>query len=192
MEREFYLDKNIWKCPKCGYEAHQYVCGNCGFKIYAGIRERFLAHLIDYVFLTMVFILLNQIKKISPAWYLISFFFEFLVLFIFHIILVSVWGQTLGKMLCRIKIVLIDGNKLRWSNAWRRVSVDIGFVVFAIFLRLIGLDLRNSRGPFWAMTAWVLALLIYKFSDTYVLLKNEKQRAIHDLIGGTVVIHDPR
>lgn len=199
IEREFYLDKDIWKCPKCGNEAHQYVCGNCGFKIYVEVVERFLAHLIDLVFTSMLLIILDKLKGNSPLSHLIVYGFEFLVLYVLNVFLVGVWGQTLGKMLFRIKILRADGSKVLWSNAWRRVSVGIGFIALyyffisiKIFSMFTGTNLQLGNVLDVASLICVFAFLIYKFCDVYVLLKSEKHRAIHDLIGGTVVIHDPR
>jgi uncharacterized RDD family membrane protein YckC len=35
------------------------------------------------------------------------------------------WGQTIGKMVMRIQVVLLDGSPITWKAAFLRHSVDV-------------------------------------------------------------------
>ena len=206
MERDFNFDKDSWICPKCGTNASKYFCGNCGFKIYAGFGLRFISLLIDYMIASTFTKLImaagnNSIGNLVGAVVLSLCFLVF-----YHVFLVGKCGQTPGKMITRIKIVRLDGAKIRWLDAWLRYSVEIFFFICTVLVAtLIGLKTSmgttlDSIDPDTLGLRWVfiiysllhILLIVYAWSEVIVLLTNEKRRAIHDFIAGTVIVHDPR
>ncbi len=216
-ERDFKFDKDDWLCPKCGFQAHKHFCGNCGFKIYAGFKHRFAALFVDsnilqfwflFYMLMLEAIKSNESNKIL-AFVLLSILNIFIIFF-YNIYFVGKWGQTLGKMYLRIKVVCLDGSCIEWKNAWFRYSVDLIFVFAFTVLNFYKVshddEIRSALaffdGPnpsFSKMPLFVfyfvgvqLIWFFYVWSEVFVLLTNKKRRAIHDFIAGTVVIHDPR
>ena len=204
LEKKFNLEKESWLCPRCGKKAKKYYCKNCGFVIYAGFIPRFVAFFIDL----FIFALIYKISKAGadqPIGHLI--FLQVCGLFLgvlYEVGLVGFYGQTLGKMFSGIKVVRLDGFRVHWSNAWWRYSVSILFSVFALLEyfyianktsmdQSLSSAISNTPGFFSPLIISVgLVTNIYDCSELLVLLTNQKRRAIHDFIAGTIVIHDPR
>jgi uncharacterized RDD family membrane protein YckC len=114
------------------------------------------------------------------------------------------WGQTIGKMATHIRVAQLDGSPIGYRKAFLRHVVDFAFAIITKISFLVALfsvsrdafeisvwkeanKLLYDASPYWgfwaehASTIWVL-------SEMIVLLFNEKKRAIHDFIAGTVVI----
>lgn len=129
-----------------------------------------------------------------------------LVLFFafYNIYFIGRWGQTIGKMAMNIKVVSLDGTQAGFTRAFYRHSVDLGFSVISAVVMLSALISISSEYntlsfeakmlimaeelPAWAGVVDVLDNL-WIASELVVLLLNEKRRALHDFIAGTVVIH---
>jgi uncharacterized RDD family membrane protein YckC len=128
------------------------------------------------------------------------------ILFAFYnIYFVGRWGQTVGKMALKIKVVGLDGSDAGYVRGFYRHSVDLAFSIVSTTLTMLALasispveydglpfegkmELLAERTPSWGSVVdwlsfgWVVSELV-------VLLLNERRRAIHDFIAGTVVVH---
>ena len=123
----------------------------------------------------------------------------------YNIYFIGRWGQTLGKMALKIRVVRLDGGEASFKRAFYRHAVDLAFSIVISSLTIYALlsipereysvlafDERlqlfdDKTGAWtnvinWLSVAWV-------GSELVVLLLNEKRRALHDYIAGTVVIH---
>lgn len=136
----------------------------------AGIGERMLAFLIDAFILFLYAVLVDQVSK----W--IGYVYEdgwtqrglaaliFLPAMCYSLVMHSLFnGQTVGKMILKIRVVRRDGEPVRWSNylvRWMLRLVDIW-----LFLGSLGL----------------LSML---FSESY--------QRIGDAAAGTVVVNTKR
>ncbi len=118
------------------------------------------------------------------------------------------YGKTIGKHVMQIRITRLSGERIGWRESWLRSSVDIIFAVLSVIASLIALVaitdaqyydvtwIQRSRNleslqPSWS--AWVMtATSIWMWSEIIVMLCNERRRALHDYIAGTVVISDKR
>jgi uncharacterized RDD family membrane protein YckC len=126
--------------------------------------------------------------------------------FAFHnIYFIGRWGQTIGKMALKIRVVRLNGADARFRRAFYRHAVDLAFSVATSALTIYALmsvtDQEYSALIFddrlelvEKMTgAWIAVLSWLSFawvgSELVVLLLNEKRRALHDYIAGTVVVH---
>src|ERR1022692_1216590 len=108
-------------------------------------------------------------------------------------------GQTVGKMVTKVRVVdFRTEGSISWQQAWLREGIPMvlsfGFIGWQVYLILTGSlspgavasgeALTNSKG-FWLLTAlpglWFLA-------EVLTMLTNDKRRALHDFIAGTVVI----
>ena len=111
----------------------------------------------------------------------------------YSVLLHARYGQTVGKMIAGVKVLDLSENRLPTLNqAFMR---DIGYIVPAIysFLYLSYVLLVGSYDPethyetvpeqinSYAGTVWLIVEII-------TMLFNEKRRALHDLIAGTVVV----
>lgn len=109
------------------------------------------------------------------------------------------WGATIGKQTMGIELRAVTGGKIGWRHALMRSSVDIVLTAAHLSLAiaawrggvplaegtkplLVGKALQPSDGILtWIGVAWALAELITMFA-------NKERRALHDLIGGTIVV----
>ena len=172
---------------------------------YAGFGPRLAAAIVD----TMVFapiIALSFWTLSSSREVALGLQVPVALLFAFYnIYFIGRWGQTVCKMAVRIKVVALDGEPAGFRRALYRHSVDLAFSLLQSALTMYALfsitsveydalgawqriDLLNERTSSvntvidWLYVAWF-------WSELAVLLMNEKRRALHDYIAGTVVIH---
>ena len=102
------------------------------------------------------------------------------------------YGQTLGKMVANVKVVNLDLTRnLTIRQALLRDSFYIAvetigllyFVVELISLDLSTTELLDGFDDFGGIVALIWVLL-----ELLSMLTNDKRRAIHDFIAGSVVI----
>jgi uncharacterized RDD family membrane protein YckC len=124
---------------------------------------------------------------------------------LYNIYFVGRWGQTIGKMILGIKVVALDGNVAGYSRGFFRHAVDLAFSLATSALTLYALlsvtnhefdllafnarlELLSTKTAAWTdILNWLL--VGWTLSELVVLLLNDKRRAIHDYIAGTVVVH---
>ncbi|MEM9605226.1 MAG: RDD family protein [Pseudomonadota bacterium] len=115
------------------------------------------------------------------------------------------FGATVGKGLMHIRVTQPDGARITWRHAVLRSSP---FLVFALLLAiaqivaLLQVDTAAYSAASWLernrhvvphLPPWhtvvTVSLNAWIVIECVVLLLNTRQRAIHDFIAGTVVIH---
>ena len=173
--------------------------------MYAGFWKRSGALLVDSFVLVpvgMIFLWLERISIWSAiAVTVISAVFVTAYLIYFH----YRYGATLGKMATGIKVTLPNGSPIEFKEALLRSCVELALSVTTMVARLrafIIADAEQYQSLDWIgreeyvaslIPAWHEAVEpIYWFwcwSEIVVLLFNERKRALHDIIAGTVVIH---
>jgi len=173
--------------------------------IYAGFWKRLGANLTDALVLTTVNAPLLALTLRSKALaVVIAFVSSGAIGFLYTIYFHATYGQTLGKMALRIKVLRTDGERIGWHEAFWRSSVDVAFwailslssVVMVISMpeeRFVGsswatlqAEIERSRGTVLRYLEWLWSAWLY--SEVVTLLFNEKKRALHDFIAGTVVV----
>ena len=109
----------------------------------------------------------------------------------YNIYLHAVYGQTLGKMALKIKVLDVSESPVSFRQAILRESPGIMFSIiflgsemYQVLTAGITDDFRYSF--FDQMVLGVL--LLWVIAEVVVMLGNEKRRSIHDLIAGTVVV----
>ena len=114
--------------------------------------------------------------------------------------LYSVWmharhGQTLGKMATRVKV--LDVGEDRIPNLRQAFLRDIGTVVMNsvafLFLAQLVVTGRYVEGAEINATPRMIlgfAAMAWFLLEVITMLTNEKRRALHDFIAGTVVVKD--
>ena len=165
---------------------------------YRTFWERFWAGVLDGLVLLPISIMNHFISKPGrPAAVLISWatFFFFSVL-AYSILMHARFGQTVGKMLMGVKVW--DVSEGRLPSLRQAFLRDIGNVVpnvaaLAYFIFLVasqryvghGEEVNSLPGAVigWTSFAWFLVEVITMFT-------NQKRRALHDFIAGTVVCLD--
>lgn len=173
--------------------------------VYAGFSSRFLSNLIDILVVlpvTAVSLWLQSISRDVGLALLIPTSFFYLVYTVF---MHARWGQTLGKMVLKIRVVQPDGSPILAKQALLRNSVDLVFTLIVVYFNLtailgitpeeyVSLDFMSRIKRIQSLqpsSTQILMILeqVWFWSELIVLLFNKKRRAIHDFIAGTVVIH---
>jgi uncharacterized RDD family membrane protein YckC len=121
-----------------------------------------------------------------------------LSLLVYPVIMHGRYGQTVGKMVTKVRVVDFRTEcAISWRQAWLRegipVALGLAIVVYqaAAVWKIHGPAIRMgapriSEAPLF----WLLGMLpaLWFLAEVITMLTNEKRRALHDLIAGTVVI----
>lgn len=106
----------------------------------------------------------------------------------YSVLLHAKYGQTLGKMVLKVKIVDISENRpITLKQAFMRDlvgSIILTFAIILMFIRFTDIQLIE-RGYDEFLYPWVF---IWTLIELVTMLTNSKRRAIHDFIAGTVVV----
>jgi uncharacterized RDD family membrane protein YckC len=171
---------------------------------YAGFWSRLWAMLVDGVLLGAP---LYPLMRLQNRSWLVALLLQLplcLLQLAYNVYCHGRWGQTVGKMVAKIRVVNVDARAISWRQAFLRSSVDAVInVTFAVSmmtaLSRIGPDEYFALAP---PDRWQRIVTLAPFHDalTYaswgwfwgelvVLLFNRRKRALHDFIAGTVVVH---
>ena len=161
---------------------------------YSTFGLRFVAAIIDGIILSIVSKLL--IYAASTVNGVGAFVFNSLDIFLFVIYSVlfhGLFSQTVGKML--MGVVLLDAKTeeyIGFGHAMLRDSVIIALTAIAYSIILIGSDESGIVGEEYVN--WLIMVAIANFVwfliEVITMLFNKKNRALHDFIGGTVVVRE--
>lgn len=143
--------------------------------------------------LTPLFVTQSSPRVVIVFWLIISSF----AYVAYSIILHGLKGQTLGKMVCKIRVVDISENPLSMRQAFLRDIFSLVFALLNVIYLLPNLDfyIKMETAPetttfpawYWVLTYFALGLFVI---EMLTMLTNEKRRALHDWIAGSVVIKD--
>jgi uncharacterized RDD family membrane protein YckC len=170
---------------------------------YKTFWRRFWAGMADsVVFLPMILISKAVWSHSNTIPVLILVLFHIAHCFMSHaytILLHGFFGQTLGKMLFKVKV--IDASEeaaITLSQSFRRNSVPMAFMLVSLctqvptILRLgspFDPDVRALGPLHWIIMSFGT---LWFWSEFITMLTNRKRRAVHDFIAGSVVIRVPQ
>jgi uncharacterized RDD family membrane protein YckC len=135
-----------------------------GSMAYQGIGIRFVSLLIDSIIIGIIIGALSTILGVemteqgTTPWY--WGLFSFIIYIGYYTYLEGSRGQTIGKMITRIKVVREDGRPIDMNKALTRNILRIidGFIVYLIGAILIWRSDKKQRlGDRWANTVVVKA-----------------------------------
>jgi uncharacterized RDD family membrane protein YckC len=113
----------------------------------------------------------------------------------YSILMHGFYGQTVGKMVTRVKVLSVTENKLSMMQAVMRDVVPLVFVLFAyafsIDIAAGRLTSENLPAAAWVSSpvgVWLFLQLGWSFADGLTLIISAKRRAIHDLIARSIVV----
>jgi len=162
-------------------------------KIYQTFFRRFWAGVIDGLVFLPVFavswvVLFDTDQPIlQVSWYVIaSLAFPAYSIF-FH----GRFGQTLGKMATRVKVLDASGAKLTFKQAFLRDSPYLVLVVVDLIITLPYIASGISLG-IQSQTALQMVIdnasQLWFWAEVLTMLTNNRRRAVHDFIAGSVVV----
>ena len=162
--------------------------------IYRTFRPRFWACVVDGI----VFLPINFMDKwvySNIRWngvLVIWFVFASSLPYLYNVLMHGKYGQTVGKMVTKVKVVDVSLAKLSMRQAFLRDSVYIALTTAAIIIGIPEiLDGGNSYQNPNTLSAWILvyASLAWFVVELVTMLTNSKRRALHDFIAGSVVVN---
>lgn len=143
--------------------------------------SRFFALIADGLVLIPLMVINYAIRdsNLSPValhlWILLMTLLPLLYTILFH----ALYGQTFGKMIVKVKVVDLDENPITFNHAVLRSLPKIFFSFIVIFF---------SRSQEYLLGLMTILYVVWTILDIIVFFVNDKRRALHDFIAGTVVI----
>lgn len=150
-------------------------------RVIGGLPSRLLAVLLDYLFVTGLFLVLSQLLGEWAAFLIGLLYFT-----VFHGPAGS--GRTLGKRAFHLRVVRLDGSQLGYGRAAARYMAAIGVVVLlteippAIFRR------NGVIAEPALLELHTLPVLAYMFANALRVIFDPAHRGLHDLLCRTVVV----
>jgi len=158
--------------------------------------RRFFALIIDGIVLSII----GKIQAIIPQTdsKVLSIAYSLLttnIPYIYVVLMIGKYGQTLGKMAMSIKVVDNDTeDKIGYYQSFMREAVPI-FIVNAaiIIIAILFTDIDLTTFEFSTLGYIILflpsgMLMIWSILEIVTMLIDEKNRALHDKIADTVVV----
>lgn len=160
---------------------------------YSTLGKRIVAYLIDsLIFAPFIYLYLNFSWSVVPVW------IDYLMIPLgsvlgigYNVLLHWKYGQTVGKMVAKVKVVDISEQPISFGQAFLR---DIVYVIDGSINSLLSYSFfafgygAASETYQATMQYVVIPIIIWLIVDTIVCIKNRKHRALHDFIAGTVVV----
>lgn len=147
------------------------VTSGAGFGIRAAARIVDTVYIYLIVFLSgipagIVLVVLEGADVIAPGWEdritatnkIFDYAIGFLAGLVYHSITEGMYGASVGKLACKLRVVGKDGGSLRMSQAFRRSLLyyfDALFVGLVGYLAMKESDLQQRHGDRWAHTVVV-------------------------------------
>jgi uncharacterized RDD family membrane protein YckC len=128
--------------------------------------------------------------EFPPLFFYIWIPLSSLVFPVYMIMMHGLYGQTLGKMWMNVKVLDAAAEKpIGFKQAILREMPQLIFNLGMIYLGIVFLDenpesenVKSAYGIFGALAA------VWGLADILTFLFNDKRRALHDFIAGTVVV----
>lgn len=155
---------------------------------YSTFWERVAANAIDTSFLKILgfasALFISSSSDANQTLVIISLFFPYCYSIVFH----GYFGQTFGKMLMGIKIFNKDEfTQITMKQALLRDCIPLIFASILLILSLFGL-VNEETGTNAATITLSVIVMSWAILEIVTLLFNQKRRALHDFVAGTVVL----
>ena len=175
---------------------------------YAGFWQRLSAGVVDALVFTPLCVLSVWAIGQSATTAVIVSLGVSVAYYSYSIVGHAVWGQTIGKRVAGIRVRSLSGAPISWRVALRRSSVDIGLGIVSVVgyaTVLFAIPEADFASKGWqqvseqydsARPTWVRVVeysyWVWLAGEVFTVLLNPRRRAIHDFIGGTVVLAEGR
>jgi uncharacterized RDD family membrane protein YckC len=180
---------------------------------YAGFLKRFLALTIDaFIIIPLSFLpmalFLVSVHRVTA---ITAILLAVTLGIAYNVVCLALWGKTLGKKVANIKVVRVDGTDISWREAFMRSLVDLIIALISVgghatailtvsdelYLAALNAEMLSPEYMNYMqelerinlVPAWFGYLsLAWAISELVTIFFNQKKRALHDFIAGTVVI----
>ncbi|MHB8901856.1 MAG: RDD family protein [Thermoguttaceae bacterium] len=175
-----------------------------GEKVYAGFWIRLCARFADAFIIMPIAFSFVWLKGFDRTLAIAITIPSSILFAMYNVFFNARFGGTPGKLAVGIRITRPDGSPIGWTEAWKRSAVDLVFAFIVLVVQVWGLTqvdpgryaslgwierarLVNEYAPMWYSSVSILEQA-WIWSEVVVLLFNNRRRAIHDFIAGTVVV----
>ncbi|TQV71418.1 RDD family protein [Aliikangiella marina] len=161
---------------------------------YSTFGLRFVASIIDgvvlFAFESVVTLIVKRLPESFTPLANIALQYDLLV---YSILFHAYFGQTVGKMLVGVKVVRdSDEGPINFSHAFLRDMVPLILLTLLLGLTTFTnpIESDGSVADWYLYGVFVISsvAIFWSLVEMLSMLFNEKRRAIHDFIAGTVVI----
>ena len=107
------------------------------------------------------------------------------------VLTLAFYGQTVGKMLMKVKVLDVSENPLSFSQALMRELPQISYLLILLILgkpTFLNEEPNNTFSLNPGANFFYVLLSVWGVADIIVFFLNDKRRALHDYIAGTVVV----
>ena len=171
--------------------------------VFASVILRILATLIDYFIILIVFLIIIMASNYNDLVQLILGFILIFSYSIYSIIGQTFWGTTIGKYFMKIEVLKKDFKKADFYTMIKKYSIDLIinffflitqlYIFFEIYKKnnnlnyvLDNLEIESTKYPIIKVIAFIF--VSYRIIKLLTCLLDSKNRAIHDIIAGTIVV----
>ena len=127
---------------------------------------------------------------------------ESLAWILYAVLMHGYYGQTVGKMITKVRVVdFRTEGRISFRQAWLREGIPLvlslgvlGYQMFDILAgNLAPRAVENGKAMLSNKLLWVLVVIqmLWFVAEVLTMLTNEKRRALHDYIAGTIVVRIP-
>ena len=158
---------------------------------YRTLVPRFWALILDAVLLLPLAIVEEMVKSAGFSqplkWSL--FFIISLAYITYFIVMHGLFGQTVGKMLMKVKVLDFSEAPVKFRQAILRDAPQIFFTAgsFIFLYPLTQNDIDPNSPDYW-INPFVILMLVWGVADVISAIANDKRRSLHDYLAGTVVV----
>ena len=160
---------------------------------YKTFWKRLLAGIIDGLVFIPIFIIEEIFSDINSKWVFIGFEFFYAICWMLYVVVGhGKYGQTVGKKAMKIKVFdLTEKNLISYKRAFFRESIwflaSISGVIYMI-ISTQNVPVINEDAKEKYYTIALFTSLFWLVIELVTMLSNNKRRAVHDYIAGSVVI----
>jgi len=124
---------------------------------------------------------------------------ESLAWLVYTVVMHARYGQTIGKMVTKVRVVdFRTEGKISWRQAWLREGIpmvlSMGLLGYEVSSLLRGAvtprEIATGETLVASKAFWLAGALpfLWFIAEVLTMLTNEKRRALHDFIAGTVAV----
>ncbi|MEM7791959.1 MAG: RDD family protein [Verrucomicrobiota bacterium] len=164
---------------------------------YQTFWKRFLSGIVDsIVFIPLMVadaLILQEGRPIPllAVWAIVSY----MSYSVYSVVMHAIYGQTLGKMATKVKVLASSETSLPgFKRALLRDSVYIVMMIVSVVWFIVILFRDGFTAAYWESSvnmAIGFFSMGWVFLELVTMLMNSRRRALHDFIGGTVVVNPP-
>lgn len=158
---------------------------------YKTFFPRLVAYLIDG-FIMMPLAVLNSWflqAEFSPVFFYFWIPISLMIAPAYTILMHAAYGQTLGKMYMSVKVLSSAEEPVSFFQAFVREAPEVAHRILLIYFGIAFLGTSPEDENAQKVFSFIMTIAgVWGLADILTFFTNEKRRALHDYLAGTVVV----